>query len=78
MATAFGATTATAYGLLGIAAPKVASAAANKGGILKVSMSCRPFEDPRIYDWSEKGNLGRMVCETLIDIQTTPHLNQCY
>mgnify|MGYP000444297192 CR=1 FL=1 len=39
MATAFGATTATAYGLLGVAAPKVASAAANKGGILKISMS---------------------------------------
>ena len=70
MATAFGATTATAYGLLGVAAPKVASAAANKGGILKVSMSIRPFEDPRIYDWSEKGNLGRMVCETLIRYTT--------
>ena len=29
-------------------------------------MSVRPFEDPRIYDWSEKGNMGRMILETLI------------
>ena len=64
-ATALGATTATAYGLLGIALPK-AQAAGKKGGTLKISMSIRPFEDPRIYDWSEKGNMGRMICETLI------------
>ena len=65
-ATALGATTATAYGLLGLAAPKKALAQAKKGGTLKISMSVRPFEDPRIYDWSEKGNMGRMICETLI------------
>ena len=64
-ATALGATTATAYGLLGLEVPK-AQAAGKKGGTLKISMSIRPFEDPRIYDWSEKGNMGRMVCETLI------------
>ena len=70
MATAFGATTATAYGLMGVAAPKPAAAAAKKGGTLKISMSVRPFEDPRLYDWSEKGNMGRMVCETLIRYTT--------
>ena len=66
MATALGATTATAYGLLGLAGPKAAQAAGKKGGTLKVSMSIRPFEDPRVYDWSEKGNLGRMICEPLV------------
>ena len=66
-ATALGATTATAYGLLGLATPnKVEAADAKKGGTLKISMSVRPFEDPRIYDWSEKGNMGRMILETLI------------
>ena len=67
--TALGATTATAYGLLGLSAP-MAMAEGKKGGTLKISMSIRPFEDPRIYDWSEKGNLGRMVCETLIRYTT--------
>ena len=66
MATALGATTATAYGLLGLAGPKAAQAAGKKGGTLKVSMSIRPFEDPRVYDWSEKGNLGRMIREPLV------------
>ncbi len=66
-ATALGATTATAYGLLGLAAPIKAEAAnPKKGGTLKISMSIRPFEDPRLYDWSEKGNMGRMLLETLI------------
>ena len=65
-ATALGATTATAYGLLGLAAPIKAEANAKMGGTLKISMSIRPFEDPRLYDWSEKGNMGRMLLETLI------------
>ena len=66
LASAFGATTATAYGLLGMSAPKVASAAGKKGGILKVSMSVRDIKDPRIYDWSEMGNVGRQICEALV------------
>ena len=65
-ATALGATTATAYGLLGLAAPIKAEANAKMGGTLKISMSIRPFEDPRLYDWSEKGNMGRMLLKTLI------------
>ena len=69
--TALGATTATAYGLLGLSAPMaLADNHAKAGGTLKISMSIRPFEDPRIYDWSEKGNMGRMLCETLIRYTT--------
>ncbi len=70
LASAFGATTATAYGLLGVAAPKVAEAAGKKGGILKVSMSVRDIKDPRIYDWSEMGNVGRQICESLVRYTT--------
>lgn len=66
LASAFGATTATAYGLLGVAAPTAATAAGKKGGILKVSMSVRDIKDPRIYDWSEMGNVGRQICEALV------------
>ena len=70
LASAFGATTATAYGLLGMAAPKAAKAAGKKGGILRVSMSVRDIKDPRIYDWSEMGNVGRQICEPLVRYTT--------
>ena len=66
LASALGATTATAYGLLGMAAPKTAHAAGKKGGTLKVSMSVRRVVDPRIFDWSEMGNVARQVCENLV------------
>lgn len=66
LASAFGATTATAYGLLGLTAPTVAEAAGKKGGVLKVSMSVRDINDPRTYDWSQKGNIGRQMCEALV------------
>ncbi|MBB4304634.1 peptide/nickel transport system substrate-binding protein [Rhodobium orientis] len=67
MATAFGATTATAYGLLGIAVPGEARAQeAKKGGILKVSMNVRRVDDPRIFDWSEMANVARQVVEPLV------------
>ncbi len=65
-ASAFGATTATAYGLIGMAAPKTAAAAAKKGGTLKVSMFVKDIKDPRIYDWSEMGNVARQFCEPLV------------
>lgn len=66
LASAFGATTATAYGLLGLSVPSVAEAAGKKGGVLKVSMFVKDIKDPRIYDWSEMGNVGRQMCEALV------------
>ncbi|MDH3228285.1 MAG: ABC transporter substrate-binding protein [Alphaproteobacteria bacterium] len=66
LASAFGATTATAYGLLGMAAPKVAKAAGKKGGTLKVSMYVKDITDPRTFDWSEKANVARQFCEALV------------
>ncbi len=70
LASAFGATTATAYGLLGMAAPRVAAAQGKKGGVLKVSMFVKDIKDPRIYDWSEMGNVGRQFCESLVRYTT--------
>jgi peptide/nickel transport system substrate-binding protein len=70
LASAFGATTATAYGLLGMAAPKTAAAAAKKGGTLNVSMFVKDIKDPRIFDWSEMGNVARQFCESLVRYTT--------
>lgn len=68
MASAFGATTATAYGLLGLAAPTSASAVGKgKGGTLRVGMRTMDIPDPRIFAWSETGNVARQFLEYLVD-----------
>ncbi len=41
-----------------------------KGGVIRVGMSVMDMADPAVYDWSEKGNLGRMLCEQLVKIGT--------
>ncbi|MEO1066740.1 MAG: ABC transporter substrate-binding protein, partial [Pseudomonadota bacterium] len=66
LASAFGATTATAYAMIGAVAPTVAKAEGKKGGILKVSMNVRELKDPRTFDWSEMGNLARQFLEPLV------------
>lgn len=66
LSSAFGATAATAYGLIGMAVPKVAEAAGKKGGTLQVSMRIKDVKDPRVYDWSEMGNISRQFCEHLV------------
>ena len=65
-ASALGFSTAAAYGLLGLPFPKTANAAGKKGGVLKVSMNIKDIKDPRIYDWSEMGNVARQFCEPLV------------
>ncbi len=70
LASAFGASTATSYGLLGLLAPTKAAAQGKKGGVLKVSMRIKDIKDPRIYDWSEMGNVGRQFCESLVRYTT--------
>ena len=60
LATVFGASTAAAYGMLGLAAPTPAMAETpKKGGILKVGMFVKDQKDPRTYDWPEMGNVAR-------------------
>jgi peptide/nickel transport system substrate-binding protein len=66
LSTAFCATTATAYSLLGLTAPTLAKAQGTKGGTLQVSMSVRRVVDPRVFDWSEMGNVARQFCEPLV------------
>lgn len=67
MASVFGASTAGAYGLLGLAAPGSASAQEGvKGGTLLVSMNIKDSKDPRTFDWSQMGNVARQYIEPLV------------
>ncbi|MEQ9447822.1 MAG: ABC transporter substrate-binding protein, partial [Rhodospirillaceae bacterium] len=71
LATAFGATTATAYGMIGLAAPNTVKAAGKKGGTLKVSMNVRRVVDPRLFDWGEMSNVARQFCENLVSYSSS-------
>ncbi len=77
LSTAFGATTATSYGLLGLAAPSPVEAG-NPGGTLTISMNVRRVVDPRVFDWSQMGNIARQIVEPLVrytsDFTFEPHL----
>ena len=65
LASAFGATTATAYAMLGMAAP--AQAAAHKtGGTVRIQQEVRGLKDPRTYDWSQIANFSRGWQEYLV------------
>lgn len=66
LSTAFGATTATAYGLLELAAPSPAQAAGKKGGVLKMQMIIKEMKDPRTFDWSEMANVLRQCNDYLV------------
>ena len=67
MASVFGASTAMAYGMLGLAAPTEALAQEpKKGGVLKVAMSVKDPKDPRTADWSEIANAERQTLEPLV------------
>jgi peptide/nickel transport system substrate-binding protein len=64
LASAFGATTATAYAMIGLPTP--ASAAAHKeGGTVRMQMEVRALKDPRTYDWSQIANFSRGWLEYL-------------
>ncbi len=52
-ASAFGMTTAAAYGALGLAAPTEAHAAVKQGGTIRMQMEVRALKDPRTYDWTQ-------------------------
>ena len=68
-ATLLGLSAASAYAMAGALGHKRAYAATpKKGGNLRVSMNVKESSDPAIYDWSEKGNLGRHMTEPLVRI----------
>jgi len=68
LASVFGASTAMAYGMIGLAAPTQALAqeTPKKGGVLKVSMFVKANKDPRTADWSEIANAMRQTLEPLV------------
>ncbi|MER9406048.1 ABC transporter substrate-binding protein [Mesorhizobium caraganae] len=67
LASAFGASTAFAYGMIGLAAPTKALAdEPKKGGTLHVAMSVKAQKDPRTYDWTEMANVTRCWLEPLV------------
>ena len=66
VATTFGATTATAYAMLGMNAPALASETPRAGGTLRVGMVVRAGKDPRSYDDSPQANISRGWLEYLV------------
>ena len=65
LASAFGATAATAYTMLGTARPAMA-AGHKMGGTLRYQTEVRPLKDPRTYDWSQIANFSRGWLEYLV------------
>ena len=63
---ALGATTATAYGLLGLAAPAASAEEPRKGGIVRVSMQVMALDDPRLFSVSQMGNIAMQFIEPLV------------
>ncbi|WP_282128792.1 ABC transporter substrate-binding protein [Roseobacter litoralis] len=66
LASAFGATSATAYAMLGLSAPKAHAAAHTMGGTVRIQQEVRALKDPRTYDWSQIANFSRGWLEYLV------------
>src|SRR6202453_4299332 len=67
IASIFGASTAAAYGMIGLAAPSRALAETpKKGGVLRGGMFVKDQKDPRTYDWPEMANVTRQFLEPLV------------
>jgi peptide/nickel transport system substrate-binding protein len=68
LASIFGASAATAYAMIGLAAPTRAHAQEIKpGGVLRIETLVKALKDPRVYDWSELGNETRGFLEYLVE-----------
>ncbi len=66
LASAFGATTAMAYGMIGLTAPEAKAAEMMKGGTLRYQSEVRGLKDPRTFDWSQIANFARGWLEYLV------------
>ncbi len=67
LASTFGASSAAAYGLLGLAVPTPAQAQeGKKGGVLRVASRVLEITDPRKFAWTEPGNISRQFCEPMV------------
>ena len=67
-ATALGATTATAFALIGASQAEAAKWVnpPKKGGTLRIQQEVRALKDPRTYDWSQIANFTRGWLEYLV------------
>ena len=67
LSSVLGVSAASAYGLLGAVAPGAARAEApRRGGTLRIGQQVMAINDPRSYDWPQKGNVARQFCEPLV------------
>ncbi|RVB56339.1 diguanylate cyclase, partial [Mesorhizobium sp. M7A.F.Ca.CA.004.06.1.1] len=68
LASAFGASTAIAYGLIGQPVPARAEEAVQprKGGVVRVAMQVMELEDPRKFKVSQMGNSVMQLREPLV------------
>ena len=66
IASAFGATSATAYAMLGMTPPAYADGH-KTGGAVRIQQEVRALKDPRTYDWSQIANFSRGWLEYLVD-----------
>lgn len=67
LASTLGVGAAVAYGLIGAVAPSPAAAeTATRGGTLRIGQPVLAINDPRVYDWPEKANVARQICEPLV------------
>ena len=70
IASIFGASTTTAYSMLGMVAPSVAHAddqGKKHGGTVRYQTEVRALKDPRTYDWSQIANFSRGWLEYLVE-----------
>lgn len=65
-ASSLGATTAVAYGMIGLDAPVQAAGHAQIGGTLRIEQEVRALKDPRTFDWSQIANYCRGWLEYLV------------
>ena len=66
LASAFGATTATAYAMLGMSATPAMADGHKTGGTVRIQQEVRGLKDPRTYDWSQIANFSRGWQEYLV------------
>ncbi|MBS3652405.1 ABC transporter substrate-binding protein [Pseudaminobacter sp. 19-2017] len=67
LASVYGASTAMAYGMIGLAAPGKAEAQEpKKGGTVRCAMFVKDMKDPRTWDWPEMSVACRQFLEPLV------------
>ncbi len=65
-ATALGATSATAYGFIGLNQPAKAASHIQQGGTIRIQQDVRALLDPPTFNWPQLGNVVRGFLEYLV------------